>query len=115
MQSHGVTITPSARRNPQLNNVIERMDQVMLNMLCTLEMINFIWDNEERIFNRCLGKISWTIRTIYGTTSTYSPAQLVFNREMILYTQNLIDWNLIQHNKCNMAIRNNIRENNKRI
>ena len=34
---------------------------------------------------------------------------------MILDTQNLIDWSSIRQNKHNIAIRNNIRKNNKRI
>ena len=78
-------------------------------------MRNFIWDDDERIWNRCLSKISWAIKSIYNTTTKYSPAQLVFNRDMILNTQSLIDWDLIRQNKHSIAIRNNIKENSKRI
>ena len=58
LQSYGVKVIKSTRRNPQSNAIIERIHQVMLNMLRTLDMKNFVWDNDDRIWKHCLGKVS---------------------------------------------------------
>ena len=59
--------------------------------------------------------MSWAFHSIHNTTSKCSPAQLVFNRDVILDTQTLINWKSIRDNKHNIAIRNNVRKNSKRI
>ena len=49
LKSHGVKITKLTRRNPQSNAIVERTHQVMLNVLRTLEMKDFVWNDDERI------------------------------------------------------------------
>ena len=63
----------------------------MLNMLHTLELSNIIWDGENHIWNIYLAKISWAIRSTNNTTLKYSPGQLVFNHDIILQTEHLIN------------------------
>ena len=102
-------------KNPQSNAIIERIHFTILNMLHSLELQDCIWDEEDWIWDIYLAKISWAIRSTFNTITKYIPGQSVFNYDMILQTQRLINWDLIISNKRNTAIRNNLQENNKRI
>ena len=87
LDSYGIKRIPSLHRNLQSNTIIERIHLVMLNMLRTLELSDVIWDDEDRIWDIYLSKISWAIRSTYNTTLKHSPGYLVFNRDMILQMQ----------------------------
>ena len=115
LESYGIERVPSSRRNPQINAIIERIHLVMLNMLRTLELSDVMWDDEDRIWDIYLAKISWAIRSTHNTTLKYSPGHIVLHRDMIVQTQKMINWELIKQNKHNVAVRNNLRENSTRL
>ena len=95
-----------------INAIIETTHLVMLNMLRTLELCNVIWDDEDRIWDIYLAKVSWAIRSTYHTTLKYTSGELAFNRDMITQSQRLINWDIIRNNsKYNTSIRNNLQEN----
>ena len=87
----------------------------MLSMICTLELSNVIWDDEDKIWNIYLAKVSWAMHSTYNATLKYTPGELVFNRDMILQSQRLINWDIIRNNKYNISVRNNLQENRKRL
>ena len=89
----------SSRKIPQSNVIIERIHLVMLNMLRTLELSNVVWNNEDRIWDLYLSKISWAIRSAFNTTSKFLPRQLAFNYNMISQTQYSVNQELIKTNK----------------
>ena len=84
-------------------------------MLRTLELSNVVWNNEDRIWDLYLSKISWAIRSAFNTTSKFLPRQLTFNDNIILQTQCSANWEFIKTNNHNIAINNNIKEKNNRI
>lgn len=105
MDSYGVKITKSTRKNPQSNAVTERIHLVILNMQRTFGMQDFIWDGGPKIWERCLSKISWAIRSTFNTITKYSPCQMVFNRDMILHTESLLNWDSIRANRYHTAVK----------
>merc|ERR1711920_1009175 len=115
MESYGIEYTKSSRRNPQSNAIIERIHQVMLNMIRTLELSDVIWDNEDRIWDIYLAKVSWAIRSTFSTITKFTPCQLAFNRDMILKAQKQVNWKIIRDNKHERTIRNNLKENSTRL
>ena len=52
--------------------------------------------------------------TVHGTT-LFTPGQIVFNKDMILRTNILVNTELIRQRRCAAAVKNNIRENKRRI
>ena len=91
LHSHSIKVAKSIGQNPQLNAIIERIYQIMLSMLQVLDIRNFSWDDNDRIWKDYLGKSSWAIYSICSTASKYSLVQLAFNWNMILNMQTLID------------------------
>ena len=81
-KTYEINRVTSSRRNPQSNAIIERIHLVILNMLRTLELSDVIWNDEDRIWDTCLAKISWAMRSTYNSTLKYSPGQIMFNRDI---------------------------------
>ena len=104
----------STAYNPQSNGVIERIHQVLGNILRTFEM-----DKEDLNPNNpwgyFLNTAAWAIRSTYHTTLEATPAQLVFGRDMILPISFRADWTRISEKKKRRIDENNARENAKRI
>ena len=62
-----------------------------------------------------LSSIAWAIRASYHSTLQATPGQLVFGRDMIFNMTTVIDWHAMHNRKQNQTLRDNTRENNKRI
>ena len=86
-------------KNPESNTIIEWIHLIVLNMLHTHELSDYIWDDEDRIWDFYLAKISQAIHTTFNTITKYTPSHLVFNRDMILQFQRMINLDLIISNK----------------
>jgi hypothetical protein len=91
---------PTTYYNPQGNIIIERVHQIMGNVLRSFELEerdldpNNPWDD---FFQACSGGI----RSTYHTTSQASPGQLVFGRDMIHDVLFQANWGRIKNNKQN--------------
>ena len=66
-------------------------------------------------FEEFLTATAYAIRSAYHTTLGYSPAQLVFGRDMFMPINFEIDWEKIKQNKQNRIQKNNIRETEIRL
>jgi len=112
--NYGLTIKSSTKYNPQSNGVIERVHQVLGNALRTFELeereldISNPWD-------KFLTAAAYAIRSTHHTTLQASPAQLVFQRNMLLPVKFVADWTQITVRKQNIINKSNISENRKRI
>ena len=62
-----------------------------------------------------LQNIAWALRSVYHTTLQASPGHLVFGRDMVINSTYIANWRQINANRKKNTIRNNLRENNKRI
>ena len=114
LTSYGIQAVITTVANPQANAIIERIHQVIANMLCTS---NPITDSESTKFRiqQQLHATQWAINSTYHTTLKASPAQLVFGRDMIMSTTYLANWAAIQHRKQEVTNAANKQENKHRI
>ena len=62
-----------------------------------------------------LSAAAYAIRSAHHITLGYSPAQLVFGRDMFMPVNFEVDWEKIKLNKQRRIKKNNTRENRKRI
>lgn len=107
-----INCKPTSVKNPQANAILERVHQVVGNMLRTFELEDIIEDDP---FDGILSAIAWAIRSTYHTTLQATPGQLVFGRDMILNVTHIADWHKIKQNKQKKIDDNNRRENQTRI
>ena len=113
-ESHGMKRVTSFRKYPPINSRIERTHLVTLSMLRALESSNAMWDDEDRIWDACLAKLSWAARSARNTALKCAPGELAFNRDMTLQSQRLKNWDITRNNKHNVSVRNNLQESKKR-
>ena len=101
-------------KNPQANAPVERIHQVLGNMLRTKDLLNHVFDYVDP-WTSILASIAWAIRCSYHCTFKASPAQLVFNRDMVMHMAHIANWNEISRKKQEQVDKDNTRENAKRI
>ena len=113
-QNYGITPKPSSDYNPQSNSIIERVHLTLGNMLRTFELENQEL-NEHDPWTSFLSSAAWAIRSTYHTILDATPGQLVFGRDMILPITFRADWANIIQRKNEQIIRDNAKENSRRI
>jgi hypothetical protein len=113
-ENYGITGKPSTTYNPQSNGIIERVHQLMGDILRTFELEERELDEKDP-WAPFLSATAYAIRSTYHTTLQASPAQLVFGRDMILPITFKADWTRIKEQRQQEIRRNNQRENNSRI
>ena len=79
----GPGMKPTTTHNPQSNSIIERIHQVLNDMLKTEELESRELD-PSRPFDEVLSAAAYAIRCTFHTTLQATPGQLVFGRDMIL-------------------------------
>ncbi len=114
LRSYGITKKPITVRNPQANSVVERVHQVLGNMMRTFELQENYLDEDDP-FKGLLSAAAFAIRATYHTTLQKSPGQLVFGRDMVFNVQHVADWELIRACKQKLIKKNNEQENKTRI
>jgi hypothetical protein len=103
---------PITVRNPQANAIVERVHQVLGNILRTFELEDSDSDDP---WMGILSATAFAIRSTYHTTLKATPGQLVFGRDMILNIKHIANWKAIKENKTKLIQKNNQRENSKRL
>jgi len=111
---YGVKGKPITVRNPQANAIVERIHQVIGNIIRTFELeSNFL--EEEDPWKGILSATAFAIRSTFHTTLKKSPGQLVFGRDMIFNIKHTANWEYIKQRKQKIINKNNQRENSGRI
>jgi transposase InsO family protein len=105
---------PTTVKNPQANSVLERIHQVLANMLRTFELEERDI-NEEDPWTGILNAVGWAVRSTYHTTLRATPGQLVFGRDMVFNIAHEANWKDIQDRKEKLIKYNNQKENAKRV
>ena len=113
-ENYGLTRPKSSPYNPQSNGIIERVHQVLEDALRTFELEEQDLDEADP-WTPFLAATAFAIRSTYHTTLGATPAQSVFNRDMILPITFKADWMAIQQRRQKEINRNNARENKRRI
>ena len=117
LQSYGIKPSVTTIRNPQANAILERVHQVLGNLLRTAELSKVESDvtGDEDPFDGILAATAFAIRATYHTSLEASPGQLVFRRDMLFPTTYLANWHQLDERKKQQMQRDNERENAKRI
>lgn len=112
---YGIELRLITTANPQANAVVERIHQVIGNMLRTMSLEDmYLLPPPYDPFAGVISAIGYAIRSTWHTTNQASPGQLVFGRDMALNIKHVADWNYIQQRKQKVAADNNRRENSRR-
>jgi hypothetical protein len=92
--SYGIKRTPTTVKNPQANAILERVHQVLGQMLRTLEldMADSVSPDNVDIF---LDNAAWAIRSTYHTVVKASPGAAIFGRDMLFDIPFVADWHRI--------------------
>jgi len=111
---YGIKDKPITVRNPQANAIVERVHQVIGNIIRTFELENNYLD-EDNPWRGVLSATAFAVRSTFHTTLHKSPGQLVFGRDMILNIKHTANWDYIRQKKQKIINKNNQRENSKRV
>ncbi len=111
---YGVVCKPITTRNPQSNAIVERVHQVIGNIIRSFELqTNYL--DEEDPWTGILSATAFAVQSTYHTTLQKSPGQLVFGRDMMFNIKHIADWEYIRERKQSIISKNNKAENAKRI
>ena len=114
LQSYGIQSKLTTVKNPQANGILERTHQVIGNLLHSSRLIaqdlHTISAQQELLM-----PVMWAINTTFHMTLKASPAQLAFNRDMILPTSFAANWYAINSRKQVQSQSATDTKNRKRI
>ena len=113
-EDYGIKKKPITVRNPQANSIIERVHQVIGNMIRTFELEDNYLDETDP-WKGILTATAFAVRSTLHTTLKKTPGQLVFGRDMILNIQHEANWKYIRDRKQKLINKNNQNENSRRI
>ena len=78
-------------KNPQASAPVERLHQVILNMLVTKDLDNKVFEHIDP-WGEILAYIAWAIRASYDRTIMATPGQAIFGRDVSFNLASVIDW-----------------------
>ena len=112
--SYGIKRKPTSVKNPQANAILERVHQVLMNMLRTaeLDMADSVDPEDISTF---LNDAAWAIRSTYHTVLKASPGAVIFGRDMLFDIPYLADWTKIGEHRQKLTDLNTLRENKGRV
>ena len=113
-ETYGIKAKPITVRNPQANAIVERVHQVIGNIIRTFELENNYLDEVDP-WKGILSATAFAVRSTFHTTLRSTPGQLVFGRDMILNIKHEANWEYIRERKQAIIEKNNLAENAKRI
>jgi transposase InsO family protein len=103
---------PITVKNPRANAIVERMHKILGDMLRTQLASRYATENP---VEDLLSAAAYALRaTVHGVTQ-YTPAQLVFSKDMILRTNVEANMELVRLRREAAVRQNNLRENKRRI
>ena len=104
--------------NPQANAVVERIHQVIGNMIRTMNLedmylASHLLPPPYDPFCGVIAAIAYAIRSSWHSTCKATPGQLVFGRDMAINVRHAADFAQVQQRRQAMAAANNARENKR--
>jgi hypothetical protein len=101
-------------KNPQANGILERVHQVLGQLLCTaeLDMADSVTLDDVDVF---LDNAAWAIHSTYHTVLKASPGAAIVGCNMLFDIPFVADWHKIGEQRQTLTDRGNQRENAKRI
>jgi len=92
---YGIKGKPITVRNPQANAIVERVHQVIGNIIRTFELESNYLDEDDP-WKGILSATAFAVRSTFHTSLQSTPGQLVFGRDMIFNIQHIANWELIK-------------------
>jgi hypothetical protein len=91
-ETYGIKHKPTTIKNQQANAILERLHQVLAQMLRTskLYMDETITPDDVNVF---LNNVAWAIQSTYHTVLKASPGAAIFGRNMLFNIPFIADWN----------------------
>ena len=114
---YGIKGKPITVRNPQANAIVERVHQVIGNIIRTFELESNYLDEDDP-WKGILSATAFAVRSTFHTSLQSTPGQLVFGRDMIFNIQHIANWEFIKQRKqkiINLNNKKNKQENAKRV
>jgi len=111
-----IKVGPITVKNPRANSICERSHFILGDMIrCQIASPLVLKHASDDPIQETLSAAAYGIRaTVHGTTG-HSPAQLVFNRDLILRTKIEADLDLVRRRRLTAIRKNNGREDKRRI
>ena len=112
--AYGVTEKPITSRNPQANFILEMVHQTIGNIIRIFKVQDMVL-NDDNPLDGILASTMFALSATVHTTTQYTPAQLIFGRDSILYTRQEADWQIFEKRKQDLFNKGNQQKNrNKR-
>jgi hypothetical protein len=105
---------PTTVKNPQANGILERVHQVLGQMLRTaeLDMVDSVTPNDVNVF---LDNAAWAIRSTYHTVLKASPGASIFGQDMLFNILFVADWHKIRERRQSLTNCGNQHKDAKQI
>ena len=113
-EEYGIKAKPYSYGNPQANVIIERIHQVLGNLIRSLNLHDTYVDDADPWMG-ILAEAAFAIRATYHRTKQKSPGQLVFGRDVILPINHIANWRLTCQRKQAQIEKDAIHENLTRV
>jgi hypothetical protein len=112
--TYGIKHEPTMVKNPQAIAILERLHQVLAQMLCTaeLDMVKTVTPNDVNVF---LNNAAWAIRSTYHTVLKASPGMAIFGRDMLFDIPFIADLNKIGDYRQRQTDLNTACKNSKQV
>ena len=110
LHDYGIKCKPITVRNSQSIAIVERIHQVIGNIIRTFDLEANYLDNDDP-WRGILTATAFAVRSTYHTTLWKMPGQLVFGCDMIFNLQHVANWEYIKQNKQRLIHKNNKAEN----
>ena len=91
LKDFGIKPVLTSVKNPQANAPVERVHQVILNILVAKDLDSKVFDHIDP-WGENLPHIAWLIRVSYHLTILATPGQAVFDRYMLFNLASVLDW-----------------------
>lgn len=112
---YGINRKLITTRNPQANAMVERIHQVVGDMIRTRAISGPEDLDPDFQWQGVLSAVRHAVRSIVHTTHRATPTQLVFGRDALLNISFEADWQYIKERKQHRILQNNKRENKTRL
>jgi hypothetical protein len=108
--TYGIKRKPTSVKNPQANAILEHINAVIMNMLCTAEinMVNSVKPSDINVF---LSDAAWAICSTHHTVLKASPGAAIFGQDLLFDIPFIADWKKIGEHRQQLTDLNTFQEN----
>ena len=101
-------------KNPQANYLVDRLQQIIMNMLVTKDIDNKVFDSIDS-WGENLASMEWAMRDSYYPTIKATLDQPVFGRDMLFNLASVKDWQVVTAVKQHQPDIDNVRGNARQV